>query len=276
MCCSFVRLRLAGSLTHLLIAFTRYISHNIVYRDIKPDNIGFDCRGDIKVFDFGLSKEVLPIMAVGDGTYKLTGYTGSIRYMAPEIAREEPYNLTCDVYSFALLFWQMLALEKPYSNYGIGEIKARVHRGDSRPKVDPSWPAKLKLLLKKSWATDWKERYEFKNITPILREEIVRIRSGDDSGLEHQRRRSTFVFRGNDRVGGGGGMADAIAKANAQWNASDFDESDDDAPAPAPVKPKAVAPKTTTPKKVAPKPKETFKKRSTPVLADEEDGEFDA
>jgi len=44
----------------------------------------------VKVFDFGLSKEIHPSMAVGDGTYKLTGYTGSIRYMAPEIAREEP------------------------------------------------------------------------------------------------------------------------------------------------------------------------------------------
>ena len=39
----------------------------------------------IKVFDFGLSKEVHESMAVlGDGTYKLTGYTGSLRYVPPD------------------------------------------------------------------------------------------------------------------------------------------------------------------------------------------------
>lgn len=196
----------------------------------QPDNIGFDVRGDVKVFDFGLSKEIHESMAVGDGTFKLTGYTGSIRYMAPEIAREEPYNMSCDVYSFALLLWQCLALEKPFSNYGISDIKTRVHRGESRPRVDDSWPVPLKLVLKKCWATDWKERYEFKSITQILRKEIVHIRSGDDTGLEHNRRRSTFVFRGNDKVKGGGctDRAAAIAQANAKWKSTQADDVDSD------------------------------------------------
>ena len=149
--------------------------------------------------------------------------------MAPEIAREEPYNMSCDVYSFALLLWYCLALEKPFSNYGIADIKKRVHRGESRPRVDDSWPVPLKLLLKKSWATDWKERYEFQNITQILRKEIVRIRSGDESGLEHNRRRSTFVFRGNERVDGGGmDRAAAIAQANAKWKSTQSDDEDSD------------------------------------------------
>jgi serine/threonine protein kinase len=184
----------------------------------------------VKVFDFGLSKELHESMAVGDGTFKLTGYTGSIRYMAPEIAREEPYNMSCDVYSFALLLWQCLALEKPFSNYGISDIKTRVHRGESRPRVDDTWPVPLKLVLKKCWATDWKERYEFKSITQILRKEIVHIRSGDDTGLEHNRRRSTFVFRGNDKVKGGGGTdrAAAIAQANAKWKSTQADDVDSD------------------------------------------------
>jgi serine/threonine protein kinase len=56
--------------------------HKIIYRDIKPDNIGFDIRQDVKLFDFGLAKEITcDVKAVGDGTYKLTAGTGSIRYM---------------------------------------------------------------------------------------------------------------------------------------------------------------------------------------------------
>ena len=57
---------------------------SIVYRDVKPDNIGFDVRGDVKIFDFGLAKEINRSKVLGDGTYQMTGDTGSPRYMAPE------------------------------------------------------------------------------------------------------------------------------------------------------------------------------------------------
>jgi serine/threonine protein kinase len=56
---------------------------SIVYRDLKPDNVGFDVRGDVKIFDFGLSRQ-LPSEKLKDGTYNMTGDTGSPRYMAPE------------------------------------------------------------------------------------------------------------------------------------------------------------------------------------------------
>ena len=65
-------------------------SRNVIFRDLKPDNIGFDQDGVLKLFDFGLAKELKHKQA--DGTYKLTGHTGSRRYMAPEVALDEPYN----------------------------------------------------------------------------------------------------------------------------------------------------------------------------------------
>ena len=40
--------------------------------------------GDVKIFDFGLAKEIDVNAKLDDGTYKLTGDTGSLRYMAPE------------------------------------------------------------------------------------------------------------------------------------------------------------------------------------------------
>lgn len=47
--------------------------------------------------------------------------------MAPELVKHEPYNSKVDVYSWAILSWEMLAIDKPYS--GIGEstfVKVRV------------------------------------------------------------------------------------------------------------------------------------------------------
>ena len=53
--------------------------------------MGFDIRDDIKLFDFGLAKEVHSEDKDENGLYKLTGMTGSPRYMAPEVGLEKPY-----------------------------------------------------------------------------------------------------------------------------------------------------------------------------------------
>jgi serine/threonine protein kinase len=66
----------------------------IIYRDLKPDNIGFSDAGQLKVFDFGLAKRLEGVEKTGGGFYNLTGNTGSLRYMAPEVANDEPYDLT--------------------------------------------------------------------------------------------------------------------------------------------------------------------------------------
>ena len=110
---------------------------------------------------------------------------------------EKPYNSKCDVYSFGILFWQMHAAKTPLELYGMKSLKSRVWEGEQkRPYVQEAWPVPIKSVMRRAWAADPKEHPSFQQISTILRKECVRVRDGDDSGLEHSRRRSTFVFRG--------------------------------------------------------------------------------
>lgn len=173
-----------------------YLHRNhIIYRDLKPDNIGFDIRGDVKIFDFGLAKELDASLRHGcTEFYELSGNTGSLRYMAPEVARSEPYNLTADVYSFGLLLWQVCSLDLPYDGMNRQDHSELVVHGNERPPLDSRWSTPLRILMKRAWEPDPSVRPSMDSIYKILKREICSLRDGDDSGLEHNSRRSTFVL----------------------------------------------------------------------------------
>ena len=58
------------------------LSHS--YPQIKPENIGFDVRGDVKIFDFGLMKSLDRHLKAKNGAYgyNLTAFTGSVPYVS--------------------------------------------------------------------------------------------------------------------------------------------------------------------------------------------------
>jgi len=88
---------------------------NILYRDLKPENVGVNLRGDYLIFDFGLSKELKrkDLIEPPDG-FNATGLCGSRRYMAPEVVYCKNYGFSADVYSFSILFWETIALKVPF------------------------------------------------------------------------------------------------------------------------------------------------------------------
>ncbi|CAB9529891.1 activated protein kinase catalytic subunit alpha-1 [Seminavis robusta] len=147
--------------------------HRVVFRDLKPDNIGFDKDGTLKIFDFGLAKELKPNESHADGRYQLTGNTGSRRYMAPEVAKELPYNQTVDVYSFGILLHELLSGEKPFYGYSSAKHMANVVMGGERPHVDKHWPMNLQCLMKRCWSPFPNARPDFSTILQTLQEVLL-------------------------------------------------------------------------------------------------------
>lgn len=161
-------------------AFSYLHQKNIVYRDIKPDNIGFDVRGDVKLFDFGLSKELPPRENELDDTlYNLSAETGSLRYMAPEVATGKPYNLKCDVYSFGILLWEMVSLKTPFAGYNVRMHKKMVIDSNARPKIESKWPRGVQFILSNSWCVKIEQRLTFEEVNNCLRDQIY-----DDENLD--------------------------------------------------------------------------------------------
>jgi len=145
-----------------------------MHRDIKPQNIGFDERNSIRLFDLGLAKELDPKSGLRD-IFKNTGCAGSLRYMAPEVASSEKYGLSADVYSFGLVFWQMISTEVPYKGLNPVTHKNEVVSKNVRPKLQSGWSSNWRMLMKKCWTENISERITMKEAYINLGEECNRL-----------------------------------------------------------------------------------------------------
>lgn len=138
----------------------------IIHRDLKADNIGFR-DGHLKLFDFGLSACVVKGNEL-DEVYQLTGFTGTLRYMAPEVALSHRYNEKVDVYSFGVLLWQLLTGMTPFRNISKEDFLSEVVKGGMRLAIDPVWPRDLGNLIQSCWSPFITARPTFKEVRATL------------------------------------------------------------------------------------------------------------
>ncbi|RKH90830.1 serine/threonine protein kinase [Corallococcus sp. AB045] len=152
----------------------------IVHRDVSPHNVMVSYEGEVKVIDFGLAK------STARSKYTLPSTVmGKLGYMSPEQVRAEPLDHRSDIYSCAVVVWEMLAGRGLVPHGTVGEMMAAMSHPvvppltDFRPDVEPSLEAVLRRALAPSPTDRYSRADEFAR---ALNAEL--LRSGSPIGAE--------------------------------------------------------------------------------------------
>lgn len=135
-------------------------------RDLKPQNILFDTNLYPRITDFGFSKSLDELNSVN----YMTSTKGSPLYMAPEIITGKPYTYKVDVYSYAIIAYEIITSLSPIPKGENGMLFVYQVPKGKRPDISTIKDKNITTFLSKCWSNDPNKRPTFSEIVDILKD----------------------------------------------------------------------------------------------------------
>ncbi len=164
----------------------------IVHRDLKPANLMVTKDGHIKIIDFGLAKLVERVPSVNDADSdaqtKAKGDTqegqvlGTVAYMSPEQARGQTVDNRTDLFTFGIVFYEMLTGEMPFQGSSAVETMSAIINQPAPPvsrSVKGPLAEALSRIVERCLEKDPEDRYQ---TAKDLLSEVRRVKRDSESG----------------------------------------------------------------------------------------------
>lgn len=159
-------------------------SLNIIHRDLKSLNILLDDDLLPRLCDFGIARFM-------DSPQPLTHAIGTPHWMAPEmLSNDYDYGPKVDVYSFAMILYELLTDEVPWKNVRPEIMMKQVLYEKSRPKLPKNTPEQMKIMIQMCWAHDPENRPDFSEIYQMFESGEVEF---DDTDEREVRKLAKFL-----------------------------------------------------------------------------------
>ncbi|KAH8387974.1 hypothetical protein KR093_010732 [Drosophila rubida] len=148
----------------------------LIHRDLKPLNLLLTNKGrNLKICDFG---------TVADKSTMMTNNRGSAAWMAPEVFAGSKYTEKCDIFSWAIVLWEVLSRKQPFKDIeNAYTIQWKIYKGERPPLLD-NCPKHIEQLMTACWKTAPEDRPSMKYIVDVMNE-IIKDYLGADKALEY-------------------------------------------------------------------------------------------
>ena len=125
----------------------------IVHGDIKPKNIRIDAHGEVRVLDFGIAKALSLSRRLTRNEF------GSVPYASPERLDSGEVNAQSDVWSLAVMLYEMVTGMQPYHAESTERLERMIRSRIPPPPAPDPCPDPLRRILMKALANDPAVRY---------------------------------------------------------------------------------------------------------------------
>eukprot|EP01088_Endostelium_zonatum_P017271 TRINITY_DN5006_c0_g1_i1.p1 TRINITY_DN5006_c0_g1~~TRINITY_DN5006_c0_g1_i1.p1 ORF type:complete len:731 (-),score=119.17 TRINITY_DN5006_c0_g1_i1:65-2257(-) len=145
------------------VKYLHTLPKKMIHRDLKSMNLLIETKyrrgkpiGNLRIADFGLSRSK-------EMTAKMSRI-GTVQWVAPEVLLGSEYNEKCDVFSYAVILWEIGSGEIPFEGLAGQEVAEKVVYAKARPRMDGDWGAERKKLIYECWHDEPTKRPNFVEI----------------------------------------------------------------------------------------------------------------